>query len=204
MTNRELSSVTRRFAVPTAALVAALALAHAAEPTPDTKPAPPELLRQMEGNWTVVQKMWPGRNMAAVDLPTATVRRRLIQQSFLEEVMESKPGSTDSFSRISNFLFNSTTHRFEYFSLDSRMPQMMNERSGIMNASIAPDERIQLDGSHFVAPSWGKQANVPFHYRLVVGGVEGDRQVVQLFLTPESGKDREEFMAFEYQYVRAR
>jgi hypothetical protein len=32
--------------------------------------------------------------------------------------------------------------------------------------------------------------------------VDGDRQVVRLFLTPESGKDREEFMAFEYQYVR--
>ena len=46
-----------------------------------------------------------------------------------------------------------------------------------------------------MAPTWGKEQNVPFQYRLVVGDVKGDRQTVKLFLTPESGKDRNEFLA---------
>jgi hypothetical protein len=73
-----------------------------------------------------------------------------------------------------------------------------------MDPSRDFDGGVKLEGGHFVAPKWGKADNVPFRYRLVVGDLKGDRQTVRLFLTPESGKDRMEFLAFEYRYVRAR
>jgi len=43
---------------------------------------------------------------------------------------------------------------------------------------------------------------VTFIYRLTVGEVEKDRQVVQLYLTPQSGESTKEFLAFEYIYPR--
>jgi hypothetical protein len=196
-------SLIERLTVAAVVLMAA-GWAQAADPPSDAKPPVPALLQKMEGNWTVSERMWPGRGQEAVDLPAATAHRRLIQKSFLEEVMEpTQAGASDSFNRTSYFEFNSTTHRFEYFSLDSRLPQMMNERSAVVNPSLASDSGFKLEGGHFVAPKWGKAHNVPFRYRLVVGDVKGDRQTVQLFLTPESGKDRNEFLAFEYLYERS-
>jgi len=178
--------------------------AQAASAPNDANPPVPLLLQKMEGNWTVTEKMWPGSSQEAVDLPAATAHRRLIQKSFLEEVMDpSQANAPDSFNRTSYFNFNSSSHKFEYFSLDSRLPQMMNERSAEVDPSLASADGVKLEGSRFVAPMWGKGRNVPFQYRLLVGDVKGDRQTVQLFLTPESGKDRKEFLAFEYLYVRA-
>ena len=179
--------------------------AQAADPATAANPPIPSLLQEMEGSWTVAEKMWPGGGqIEAVDLPAAVAHRRLIRQSYLEEVMESVPADAkDAFNRTSYFAFNATSHKFEYFSIDSRLPQMMNERSAVMGSSLPSDGWVKLEGNHFVAPSWGKAQNVPFRYRLAVGAVRSDRQVVQLFLTPESGKDRKEFLAFEYIYVRA-
>jgi hypothetical protein len=176
---------------------------YAANPPSDARPPVPALLQKMEGNWSVTEKMWPGNGQAAVDLPAATAHRRLIKASYLEEVMEPvQADAPDSFNRTSYFEFNFTTSQFEYFSLDSRLPQMMNERSAVIEPSTASGGGVTLKGERFVAPTWGKAANVPFRYRLAVGEVKGDRQTVQLFLTPESGKDRKEFLAFEYLYTR--
>jgi Protein of unknown function (DUF1579) len=181
-------------------------LASAASPLGSTAPGVPALLQNMEGQWTVTEKMWPGHGQPAMDLPPGTVHRRLVQQTFLEEVMDpaqASSGPNGSFQRISYLDFNATTQRFEYFSLDTRMPQIMNERSDVADPAASSDG-IKLQGSHFVAPEWGKAHNVPFKYRLVVGEVKDDRQTVQLFLTPKSGQDRHEFLAFEYLYTRAR
>jgi hypothetical protein len=50
-------------------------------------------------------------------------------------------------------------------------------------------------------PEWGTEKNVLFAYRLAVGPVEGNRQVVQLFLTRQAARSKE-FLAFEYVYNR--
>jgi hypothetical protein len=197
------SSLNERLTLAVLVLMAA-GWAQAADLPSDAKPPVPPLLQKMEGNWTVSEKMWPGSGQEVIDLPAATAHRRLIQKSFLEEVMEPTPaGASDSFNRTSYFEFNSATHKYEYFSLDSRLPQMMNERSAIVDPTLSSDCGVKLEGGHFVAPMWGKAHNVPFGYTLVVGAVKGDRQTVQLFLTPESGTDRSAFLAFEYLYVRA-
>src|SRR5438270_5628937 len=87
------------------------------------------LLSQMVGTWDVQQRMWPGAGREAVNLPPAVARRRLVGGAFLEEVMELPPGSKqDPFTRIAFFNYNAVNQQHEYFSLDTRAPQMMSEK----------------------------------------------------------------------------
>jgi hypothetical protein len=80
---------------------------------------------------------------------------------------------------------------------------MMNEKSYEAEGQTrAGKGGIKLYGGSFVAPQWGKAVNAAFIYRLTVGEVEKDRQVVQLYLTPQSGESAKEFLAFEYIYTR--
>lgn len=112
-----------------------------------------------------------------------------------------KPGP-EPFTRTAYFNYNAVNQQYEYFSLDSRAPQMMNEQSKAGEGQ--GNDGIALYGGRFVAPRWGEATNVAFLYRLTVGLVEKDRQVVQLYLTPQSGASAKEFLAFEYVYTRQR
>jgi hypothetical protein len=158
------------------------------------------LIDDMVGTWSVEQRMWPAAGADPKVLPPALATRTVKPGGFLQEVMEpERKLDQESFQRIAYFNYNTVSKQFEYFSLDSRMPQMMNERS---NAIDSASTRINLEGGTFVAPQWGNATNVAFTYRLVIGSIERDRQIVQLYLTPKSGKDRQEFLAFEYVYTR--
>lgn len=165
-----------------------------------------ELLRQMVGTWTVKQRMWTGFGADATDLPAAIARRHLMAGGFLQEVMESeKQSGKASFTRTAYLNYNAVNQQYEYFSLDSRAPQMMNERSDKTEAnSNSGGEAINLKGETFVAPQWGEAKNVAFAYRLLVGKVENSRQIVRLYLTPQAGASPKEFLAFEYVYTRQR
>jgi len=160
----------------------------------------------MVGTWQVRQRMWPGFGEAAIDMPPAVAHRRLIAGAFLEEVMVPvKKSGKDSFVRTAYFDYNAVNRQYEYFSLDTRAPQMMNERSDKTDEQSKPGEvGIKLFGGNFIAPKWGDATNVAFTYRLTVGEIEHDRQTVQLYLTPQAGKDPKEFLAFEYVYTRKR
>ncbi len=177
--------------------------AKKASPAP---PAQPALMQQMVGTWSVQQRMWPGAGEPPVPLPAGVAHRRLIGGAFLEEVTEAaKPAAGEAFTRTSYFDYNAVSHQYEYFSLDTRAPQMMNERSERMEATApAAGGALRLNGGSFVAPEWGKAKNVAFTYRLTVGAVDGGRQVVQLYLTPQGAAGAREFLAFEYVYVRSR
>ncbi|MDB5766076.1 MAG: hypothetical protein JWQ61_890 [Collimonas fungivorans] len=166
----------------------------------------PTLIQQMAGTWNVQQRMWPGVGAEAVNLPPAAARRRLMAGGFLEEVMEpvQKTGE-GSFTRTAFFNYNAVNQQYEYFSLDSRAPQMMNERSDKTEEQIHPGkDGIKLSGGNFVAPQWGAVKDAAFTYRLTVGEIKKDRQVVQLYLTPQGGESPKEFLAFEYIYTRRR
>jgi len=82
---------------------------------------------------------------------------------------------------------------------DSRAPQMMSYVAP--GANKTREGKVELSGGVFVAPEWGKAKNVPFIYRLTVGEVKDNRQIVQLFLTEQSVSAKE-FLAFEYVYIR--
>jgi hypothetical protein len=183
-------------------LTAAVGFARpAATKTPD--PAPP-LVHEMAGSWTVEEWMWLGANSAAVQLPAAVAERRLIADSFIQETMSAPAGARDPFSRISYFGYNPVNRQYEYFSLDTRAPQMMNERSSDATGTASGSSGINLLGGMFVAPQWGDTKNAVFRYRLVVGPIQDDRQEVDLYLTPLLAADQPEFLAFKYVYTRRR
>jgi hypothetical protein len=129
----------------------------------------------------------------------------LHRNAILEEVMTLAPGSSETpFTRVAYFDYNIVNQQYEYFSLDTRAPQMMNERSLTAAPQGKSEHRgaLTLYGGRFVAPQWGESKNVPFRYRIVVGLVKEERQAVRLYLTPRSGADNKEFLAFEYVYTR--
>jgi hypothetical protein len=163
------------------------------------------LIQQMIGVWDVRQRMWPGEAAKAIDLPTAVAHRILIGSTILQEVMTLASQSSEApFTRVAYFDYNAVNRQYEYFSLDTRAPQMMNERSVAAAVRVKSQHRgtLTLHGGRFVAPKWGEAKNVPFGYRIVVDPVENDRQAVRLYFTPQSGANTREFLAFEYVYTR--
>lgn len=162
------------------------------------------LLRSMAGTWTVEQRMWVAPGAEATTLPKATAERRLVDGKFLEESMRPlglEPGSPGFFTRTAVFNYNGVNKKYEYFSIDTRAPQAMNE-TGPAFPRVGGSSGLRLSGGTFVAPEWGPAKNVRFRYRLTIGPVEDNRQVVKLYLTPQSGMPSNEFTGFEYAYVR--
>jgi hypothetical protein len=189
------------------AIVALTASASAQGPTRDAPTGTvPALIREMPGTWRVEQRMWTTAGARPVLLPPAIARRQLLEGGFLEEMMEKSPGADgDTFTRVAYFNFNALTGQFEYVSLDSRAPLLMVERSraseGGNNGSAGT---LALFGDVFVAPQWGDAKNAAFMYRLTIGPIEHDRQVVGLYLTSLRAERSAEFLAFEYVYTRQR
>jgi hypothetical protein len=157
------------------------------------------LMQAMVGTWSVKEWMWPAPGAKPVNLPPAIARRRLVDGKFLEETMEALPGVADAFTRMSYFDYNAVSGRYEYFSIDTRAPQMMNERSV---GGGSRDGVIALYGGTFVAPQWGAAKDAAFRYRLVLGPVHSASQSVELYLTPIPATRGHEFLAFKYLYTR--
>jgi uncharacterized protein DUF1579 len=167
----------------------------------------PNLIRDMAGTWQVQQRMWPGAGREPVTLPSAVAQRRLLGGLFIEETMEKAPQAKgDAFTRVACFNYNTVNQQFEYVSLDSRAPQMMTEKSSSTDGPNSKEDggTITLFGDIFVAPQWGEVKNAAFRYRLAIGQIEKDRQVVRLYLTPLTAEPATEFLAFEYVYNRER
>ena len=186
-------------------LLTAVACANDAPLGVNDNDATTPLAQQMTGTWDVHQRMWPGAGAKAIDLPPAVAHRVLLGNAILQEVMTLAPESGETpFTRVAYFDYNAVNQQYEYFSLDTRAPQMMNERSVAATPQSKSQHRgmLTLFGGRFVAPQWGASSNVPFRYRLVVGRVEKEQQVVRLYLTPQSGANTREFLAFEYVYTR--
>jgi hypothetical protein len=197
------SRIMRSFFFASCLACSVLALAD----VPSNVPSGATLIQQMVGTWKVQQRMWPGPDADARVLSSAIAHRTLVAGGFLEEVMEPASNVDDDnpFKRIAYFNYNTVNRQFEYFSLDSRAPQMMNERSAPTDKQTHPGKGgIALKGGSFVAPQWGEARNVAFTYRLTVGAVDNDKQVVTLYLKPQAGESRQEFTAFEYVYTRER
>jgi hypothetical protein len=178
--------------------------AENAPPSKNDNNAAPPLVRQMVGTWSVQQRMWPGPGAKAIDLPPAVAHRILIGGTILQETMKLPAGSKQTaFARMAYFDYNPTNRQYEYFSLDTRAPQMMNERSQEADSQSKPEDQssVTLYGGTFVAPQWGEAKNVSFRYRIVIGEIAKKRQLVRLYFTPLAGENTAEFRAFEYVYT---
>jgi hypothetical protein len=118
----------------------------------DTPTSVTALMRQMAGTWEVQARMWPGPNAKAVELPPAIAHRELIRDAYLQETMEPKQSSEGSpFTRVAYFSYNWINRQYEYFSLDSRLPQMMSYV--IPGANKTHDGGIDLVGTSLWRPS---------------------------------------------------
>ena len=194
---------TRRSRIPRLASLLCVAAWMTLVPAAHGEPASgsvTSLIRQMAGNWRVEPKMWPGPDAKAIDLPQATAQRRIVNGAFLhEEMTPAAESQQEAFARVAYVSFNTINQQYEYFSLDSRLPQMMSYT--LPGANEMRGGQLELRGTSFVAPAWGQANNVPFMYRLTIGAVEGDRQIVRLFLK-EQRPQAKEFLAFEYLYIR--
>ena len=186
------------------AALCSVAHAQSASPGAALKTSAPTLMQQMVGTWKVKQRMWPGFGAEAINLPPAVASRHLMAGGFLQETMEpAKKSEKESFRRTAYFNYNAVSQQYEYFSLDSRAPQMMNERSDkTEEQNTSGQAELKLNGGNFVAPQWGEAKNVAFTYRLTVGEIKNNSQIVQLYLTPQAGESAKEFLAFEYAYSR--
>jgi hypothetical protein len=163
--------------------------------------SPAALLEEMAGTWTVTQRMWPAAGAAPIELVPAIAKRRLVGDSYLQEVMQAaEPNGPQNFTRTAIFDYNAVNKQYEYFSIDTRAPQMMFERN--FEGNVASNGDIKLYGGSFVAPQWGQTKNAAFRYRLTVGKIVNNRQTVRLYLTPQFGADAKEFLAMEYVYTR--
>jgi hypothetical protein len=163
------------------------------------------LIQEMVGTWDVQERMWSAPGVQAADLPAAVAHRRLIGGAFLEEVMDIAPKSNGQpFTRIAFFNYNDVNQQFEYCSIDTRAAQMMTERSyeSDVQRKMLTEGAITLYGGIFVAPRWGELKNAAFRYRLTIGEIRNNRQLIRLYLTPLSGESAKEFLAFEYIYTR--
>lgn len=158
------------------------------------------LLQKMVGTWHVQPRMWTRPDSKSIELPSAVANRHLVAGAFLEQVMQRAESGQGGFTRIAYVNYNPTTHRYEYFSLDTRAPQQMRYRSPRRDRSQTGP--VHLQGGVFIAPKWGPATHVAFKYRLVIGEVHDDKQVARLYLTPQDGQDQQEFLAFEYIYTR--
>ncbi len=164
------------------------------------------LIQRMTGTWQVRQRMWTGPGAEATELPPAVAHTRLVGRTILEEEMQLAPGAHgEPFTRIAYFDYNTVDKQFEYFSIDTRAPQMMRESScGNVAQNMAKDQgAISLCGGMFVAPKWGNASNMAFRYRLVIVPVSQSQHVIRLFLSPVSSETADEFLAFEYDYSRS-
>jgi hypothetical protein len=125
-------------------------------------PSGPDLIQEMAGVWSVEEWLWPSPGAEAVSLPAAIARRQLVGNDFMQEVMSTPDGAKEPFTRISYFGYNAVSRQFEYFSLDTRAPQMMTERSDGASARPSDPGPLSLPGGTFVAPQWGLTATLPF------------------------------------------
>ncbi|HVX45901.1 MAG TPA: DUF1579 family protein [Mycobacteriales bacterium] len=152
----------------------------------------------LAGTWDVEQRMWTGPGSDPVPLPDATAHRYFVHGAFLVEDMTLADGAEgDPFTRHAVLSRNGVTQAFEYFSIDSRLPQMMAYPNGVEREGglwfVLP--------APFVAPSWGEDSDVPFAARLEFRP-DPERQVIRLYLRRLSARPTEEFVAFEYIYRR--
>lgn len=171
-------------------------------PTQEKAKSVTPLIERMAGTWKVEQRMWSGPDAKPVQLSQAVARRQIRGSAFLEETMEpSGSGEAVHFVRMAYVSFNPVNQQYEYFSLDTRAPQMMSYTTP--GANSVDGENIELKGGTFVAQEWGDAKSVPFVYRLSIGAVKNGQQVLRLFLTQQIPAAKE-FLAFEYVYTQER
>jgi Protein of unknown function (DUF1579) len=157
-----------------------------------------ELLRTAVGTFDVHSQLWPEADAEPI-VTDAVARRRMVDDMYLEEVMEPGPGATEPFSRICYLDFNPLSRRWEYVSLDTRIPaQLMYELSNGHN--LGDRSTVVLHLPVFSLPGWGTEVTgQSVRQRREITLADPDRQEVRQYWTLP---DAPEYLAVEYLYTR--
>jgi len=159
-----------------------------------------DLFRPLVGDWTVERRLWTTADAEPTTLPPAIARRRMIQDVFLEEVMEPAPGSDQPpFTRTAFLSFNDLNGRYEYVSLDSSYPPMMFETA--FDNTLTNGNTIKVYHDAFVSPGFDPgSAGQLLKQRRDFTVESADRVIMTQYWTPPSG---EEYLGLETLYTRA-
>ncbi len=158
------------------------------------------LLKPMEGDWDVQQKIWT----IAGAKPTTLfhIAHRKMIGHFLQEIMEPRPGTNaEPFNRITYLQVNNADLQWEYIVLDTRYPVMMMETRP--DTTIQNDNKLTLYLPSFVMPpGWDNRLSGQLaKERRLITFESPDKMVMQQYWTLPTGK---EFLAMEYSYIRRR
>jgi len=157
-----------------------------------------ELLRTAVGTFDVHSRLWPADGAEPI-VTDAVARRRMVDDLYLEEVMEPEPGAPEPFSRICYLDFNPLSRRWEYVSLDTRIPaQLMYELSN--DDTLGDRSTVVLHLPVFALPGWGTEVTgQSVRQRREITLANPDHQEVrQYWALPNAA----EYLAVEYAYSR--
>jgi hypothetical protein len=157
-----------------------------------------ELLQALCGTFAVKSRLWPAAGAEPM-VTTAVARRRMIDGMYLEEVMEPAAAPDPPFNRICYLGFNPLGRRWEYVSLDSRIPvQLMYELS--VEPTLGEGSTVTLYLPSFSLPGWGTEVTgESARQRREIALGDPDRQAMRQYWTLPAAP---EYLAVEYSYER--
>jgi len=157
-------------------------------------------LVQRSGTWDVTITSWEAPGAAPVVIGSLVAERRMIGP-MLEEVLHTVSGAPGSpFSRADFLTFNKLEGRWQYMSMDSRVPD------GMMTAySLDPDPagRIFMSFLPFATPSIAGAAAVGQLWRMeqVIVHPDADHEVKEQYFTA-AGTNPVKWLGNRYSYAR--
>ena len=184
--------------------VLAAARAAAAEPRTATErlnQAGPQALAlaRRAGTWDVTFTTWdaPG---AEPTVATGLVAERRMIGPMLEEILRPAPNASDTpFVRVDDLTFNRLEGRWQYVSMDSRVP------FGLMTAASLdadPEQRIFVSFTPFATTGNGPQASGQmFRMEQVIQRQDADHETKDQYFTPAGGAPAK-WLAKRYSYTR--
>jgi hypothetical protein len=158
-----------------------------------------DLFRPLVGVFAVENHLWPAPGAEPL-VSTAVARRRMVDDLYLEEVMAPAVDSGQPpFTRICYLDFNYVNRRWEYVSLDTRIPAYLMYETSV-DETVQDGKIIVLHLPSFTLPGWGAEVTgqtVRQRRELVVESA--DRQVMfQYWTLPASAT----YLAVHYTYDR--
>jgi hypothetical protein len=189
------------------AVSSSLAGVHAVAKEPPTlierlNQAGPEAqaLARRAGTWDVTITSWDAPGAAPVVITGLVAERRMIGP-MLEEVLQPGPGTTGApFSRADYLTFNRLEGRWQYMSMDSRVPD------GLMSAwslDADPEQRVFMSFLPFATPSGtGAGANGQMlRMEQVILRQDADHELKEQYFTA-AGSAPVKWLGNRYSYTR--
>ncbi len=152
------------------------------------------------GTWDVTITSWQGPDAKPVVISGLVAQRRMIGP-MLEEVLQpvsGTPGAT--FSRADFLTFNRLEGRWQYMSMDSRVPD------GLMTAyslDADPEQRVFMSFLPFASPSLSKDGVIGQLWRMeqVIRRDDADHEVKEQYFTV-AGSQPVKWLGNRYSYSR--